>query len=73
MKEVKVRLSHEKIHAEDCEECETKEGKVDRIERVLEIEGDLTEEQRARLVEIADRCPVSRSLKSEIVIQTRVE
>ncbi|MCA9436931.1 MAG: OsmC family protein [Candidatus Omnitrophica bacterium] len=73
MREVKVRLSHEKVHAEDCEECETKEGKVDRIERILEIAGDLTEEQRARLVEIADRCPVSRSLKSEIVIQTRME
>lgn len=73
LEKVTVRLSHEKIHAEDCEECETVEGKVDRIERRITVEGDLSEEQRERLLEIADRCPVSRTLKSEIVIRTRIE
>lgn len=73
LEKVTVRLSHEKIHAEDCEECETAEGKVDRIERRITVEGDLTKEQRERLLEIADRCPVSRTLKSEINIRTRIE
>jgi len=65
-----VRLRHQKIHAADCAECETKEGMIDRIERVLSFEGDLDAEQRARLVEIADKCPVHRTLKSEIDIRT---
>ena len=65
-----VTLSHAKIHAQDCEECETKEGKIDRIERVLTLDGDLSDEQRARLVEIADKCPVHRTLTSEVNIRT---
>jgi putative redox protein len=67
---VSVTLSHSKIHAQDCAECETKEGKVDRIERVLTLTGALSDEQRARLVEIADKCPVHRTLSSEINIRT---
>lgn len=66
-----VRLRHNKIHAADCAECETKEGMVDRIERVITLEGDLDAEQRARLMEIADKCPVHRTLESEISIITR--
>ncbi|NJN14859.1 MAG: OsmC family protein [Oscillochloris sp.] len=66
----KVRLSHGKIHALDCAECETKEGTIDRIERVLELTGPLDAEQQARLVEIADRCPVHRTLHAEISIRT---
>ena len=64
--EAVVHLSHEKVHAKDCEECTSESGKVDRIERTIEIHGDLTEKQRARMMEIADKCPVHRSLHSEI-------
>ena len=69
---VEVRLSHEKIHARDCATCETKEGRLDRIEREVILGGPLTDEQRTRLGEIADRCPVHRTLTSEIHIQTRL-
>jgi hypothetical protein len=51
-----VRLKHDKIHAEDCADCETKDGRVDRIERTIELTGALDDEQRARLLEIADKC-----------------
>lgn len=67
---VTVRLSHAKIHAADCETCETKEGMLDRIERALTFAGKLDEDQRKRLLEIADKCPVHRTLKSEIDIRT---
>jgi putative redox protein len=69
---VTVRLRHEKIHAADCESCETKEGLLDRIEREVTLDGRLTDEQRARLVEIANKCPVHRTLTSEIDIRTRL-
>jgi putative redox protein len=69
---VEVRLSHDKIHAKDCATCETKEGRLDRIEREVIVGGPLTDEQRERLGEIADRCPVHRTLTSEIHIHTRV-
>ncbi len=69
---VRVRLRHAKIHALDCARCETKEGKIDRIEREIELLGDLDEVQRQRLLEIADRCPVHRTLTSEIVIESRL-
>jgi putative redox protein len=65
-----VRLSHDKIHAQDCAECETKEGHIDRIERHITLEGPLDTTQRARLLEIANRCPVHRTLHSEILITT---
>ena len=68
---VTVRLEHSKIHAEDCANCETKEGKLDRIDREIELEGALTSEQKARLMAIADLCPVHRTLTSEIEIRTR--
>jgi uncharacterized OsmC-like protein/alpha-beta hydrolase superfamily lysophospholipase len=66
-----VQLRHDKIHAVDCENCETKEGKIDRIEREITLEGDLTPEQRAKLMEIADKCPVHRTLHSEIDVRTK--
>ena len=69
---VKVRLEHSKIHAVDCAECETGEGMLDRIEREISLEGDLTEDQRGRLREIAERCPVHRTLTSEVNIRTRL-
>lgn len=65
---VTVRLRHQKIHATDCEECETKSGKLDQIEREITLTGPLEEEQRQRLLEIASKCPVHRTLKSEIQI-----
>lgn len=67
-----VRLRHDKIHAEDCADCETKAGKVDHIAREIELQGELSEEQRARLMEIADKCPVHRTLHSEIKIESRL-
>jgi uncharacterized OsmC-like protein len=69
---VTVRLRHGKVHAADCEDCETRVGKIDRIEREIEIAGPLTPEQRARLLEIAERCPVHRTLTSEVKIVTMV-
>lgn len=65
-----VELRHSRIHAGDCADCETREGLVDHIDRVIRLEGDLTGEQRARLLEIADKCPVHRTLTSEIRIKT---
>jgi uncharacterized OsmC-like protein/alpha-beta hydrolase superfamily lysophospholipase len=73
LKRTQVRLRHEKIYAKDCAECETKEGKIDHIDRAITFEGDLTAEQRARLMEIADKCPVHRTLKSEVDIRTKEE
>lgn len=69
---ITVTLKHEKIHAEDCRDCETKEGKVDKITRNITFEGDLTEEQRNKLFEIANKCPVHRTLSSEIVIESNL-
>lgn len=69
---VAVNLRHGKIHAEDCAECETKEGRIDRIERVIELEGPLDSAARAKLLEIADKCPVHRTLHSEVLIPTRL-
>jgi uncharacterized OsmC-like protein len=67
---VVVRLRHRKIHAADCAECATKEGAVDVIEREIELVGPLDEPQRKRLLEIADRCPVHRTLHSEILVKS---
>jgi putative redox protein len=69
---VTVRLKHSRIHAADCADCETKEGKLDQIESELTLSGTLTDEQRAKLLEIADKCPVHRTLTSEIKIRTRL-
>jgi len=68
---VTVDLRHRKIHAEDCADCETRVGMLDRIERDIRLSGSLTAEQRAKLMEIADKCPVHRTLTSEINIKTR--
>ena len=68
--EVEVHLRHYKIHARDCAECETTVGKVDHIDRYIELRGDLSDEQRARLIDIATRCPVNRTLTHEIKVRT---
>ena len=70
LEHVSVRLRHDKIHAADCEHCETQEGKIDRIDREVTLKGDLSVEQRAKLMEIAEKCPVHRTLHSEIDIRT---
>ena len=67
---VEVRLTHARIHAKDCEDCETKEGLLDEIQSEIRLEGDLDRARRSRLLEIATRCPVHRTLSSEIKIRT---
>jgi len=71
LENITVSLRHSRIHAADCEECETKEGKIDRIELDIQLNGSLTAEQRAKLIEIAGKCPVHQTLTSEINIKTR--
>ena len=68
---VTVTLKHSKIHAEDCAECETRDGMLDQIDRVIAMEGNLDVEHRKKLMEIADKCPVHRTLTSEIRIVTK--
>ena len=70
---ITVSLSHSRIHAKDCEECETKEGMLDRIDTDIELTGPLTSQQRAKLMEIAAKCPVHRTLKSEINIRLHAD
>ena len=70
LRHITVRLHHRRIHATDCVDCETKIGQLDHIERELQFDGELTEEQRARLLDIAERCPVHRMLHSEVHIST---
>lgn len=72
LERVSVRLRHAKIHAEDCADCETKQGMLDRIECEIQLEGPLDRAQRQRLMEIADMCPVHRTLTSEIKIDSRL-
>ncbi len=70
LESVEVRLSHARIHAKDCEDCETEEGMLDEIQSKIRLEGDLDETERTRLLEIATRCPVHRTLSSEVKIRT---
>jgi uncharacterized OsmC-like protein len=71
LENVTVSLWHSRIHATDCEECDTKQGMVDRIDVEVELTGSLTSEQHAKLMEIAAKCPVHRTLTSEINIRLR--
>ncbi|MDH3336639.1 MAG: bifunctional alpha/beta hydrolase/OsmC family protein [Gammaproteobacteria bacterium] len=65
-----VRVSHGKVHAEDCVDCESKEGRIDQFRRSISFDGDLTPQQEERLLEIADRCPVHRTLHGEIKVRS---
>ena len=67
-----VILNHSRIHCEDCQDCECEDGFVDKIERLTKLEGDLTEAQRQRLTEIADKRPVHKTLKNEILIKSEL-
>jgi putative redox protein len=69
LENITVSLRHSRIHAQDCEECETKEGMLDRIDTYIELTGSLAAEQRAKLMEVASKCPVHRTLKSEIEVR----
>ncbi len=71
LENITVSLWHSRIHAEDCEECAPKEGMLDRIDVEVELSGSLTDEQHAKLMEIAAKCPVHRTLTSEINIRLR--
>src|SRR5215472_15666638 len=70
LQHITVRLQHSRVHAEDCKGCETKQGFLDRIDRQIELTGNLDESQKQRLLEIAEHCPVHKTLKSEINIRT---
>jgi uncharacterized OsmC-like protein/fermentation-respiration switch protein FrsA (DUF1100 family) len=70
---VSVQLKHSKVHAEDCVECDAKDVKIDLIQREIQLEGALSDAERARLLEIADRCPVHRTLTSKVSVQTRLK
>jgi putative redox protein len=70
LENVSVRLSHGKIHAKDCETCDTKVSTLDQIDRAITLEGPLDDEQRKQLMEIADKCPVHKTLQSKINIST---
>ncbi len=72
LESVRAEVRHGKVHSRDCEGCEDKPRKVDRFERVLHIDGDLDDDQRQRLLEIANRCPVHRTLQEEVEIHTRL-
>jgi len=70
---VRCAVTHDRIHAKDCDGCENSSGKVDQLSRVIRIEGELSDDQRNRMLEIADRCPVHRTLENEIRVESRLE
>jgi len=71
LEDIKVDLSHSRTHAKDCESCEEQTNLVDLISRSISIKGDLVADQKQRLLEIADKCPVHRTLENTIVIETK--
>ena len=73
LKDIIINLSHKKIQAEDCIDCQTKEGMIDKIEIDVSITGELDDEQKKRLMMISDKCPVQKSLHSEIKIVTKAD
>src|SRR5207253_10713449 len=73
LQRVIVTIRHDKIYARDCAECETREGRIDRLEREIVLEGPLEEAQKERLLEIAERCPVHRTLTREMQLVTRLK
>lgn len=70
LERVRVTMHHASIHASDCEACETREGNIDRLTREIELIGDLSEEQRQILLDVAEKSPVTKTLTREIEIQT---
>jgi putative redox protein len=72
LEKVRVRLRHSKVHEKDCENCDNKDALLDYIERKIELTGDLSEAQRSRLLEIANKCPVHKTLTSKIKIDSKL-
>lgn len=72
LKKVIVKLQYDKIHAKDCADCENSQSRIDHINRQIELQGELTEDQRQKLLEIANKCPVHRTLTSKILITTEL-
>ena len=72
LQSVEVRLSHKRVYAKDCEDCEKKDVMLDEIRSHIHLEGELDETQRKRLLEIATRCPVHRTLASEVKIRSEL-
>jgi putative redox protein len=70
LEDVEVTLTHDRVHASDCETCETSEPFLDRIRKRIELRGPLTDGQRERLLVIADRCPVQRTLQRDVLIES---
>lgn len=73
LESVVVRLRHSRIHAKDCDECETTQGRIDRIDRYISLVGPLDDSQKQRLLEIAQHCPVHKTLTSEISIKDQLD
>ena len=73
LEHIKVEVKHDKVHAADCATCETREGRIDRFERAITLGGALDDAQCAKLLEIADKCPVHRTLHAEVQVVTRLE
>ncbi|MCF8303769.1 MAG: bifunctional alpha/beta hydrolase/OsmC family protein [Bacteroidales bacterium] len=71
--EVKVHVNHNKTYKDDCDACEQPSSKIDRFERIIEVEGELDEKQKQRLLEIANKCPVHRTLHNEVMVDTRIK
>ena len=70
---VEITLQHNRIHAQDCDDCENAEGFIDHDEKIVKLDGELSDEEKQRLLEIADRCPVHETLHNEIKIDTKLE
>ncbi|HET6981839.1 MAG TPA: OsmC family protein [Myxococcaceae bacterium] len=71
LERARVTLQHRKVHAQDCVDCDKRDAKMDVIDRTIFLEGQLDEEQRAKLIEVAERCPVHQTLKGKIQVNTR--
>ena len=72
LKNIEVTMKHDQIHAEDCTDCDSRTGLVDKIEKTIRLEGNLTDAERQRLLEIADMCPVHKTLHNEMQVKTQL-
>ena len=72
VRDIRVLVRHRKVHEKDCEDCPESDVKIDHLERVVWLDGDLTDAQRTRMLEIADRCPVHRTLHGSVRVETRL-
>ena len=72
LENIEITLNHHRIHAEDCSDCESQTGFVDRIEKIIRLEGELNNNERQRLLEIADECPVHKTLQNQIKITSEL-